>query len=131
MTFQRGDIVELAQPWPAQHRGIFAGFDAYGRALVIHNPKGGSVRYDLLEVFACGQQVRLINRVAQNSDQQNLILARAHSLLGKEYDFLRFNCDHLVTYALAGVATSPRLQAVAVLALVIGLGVALTATARA
>ena len=44
----------------------------------------------------------------------------AESLLGWKYGLLNFNCDHLVTYAQDGIATSPQLQGVA-LALAVAL----------
>jgi hypothetical protein len=91
--------------------------------VVIHNPKGGCVKYDLLEVFADGQQVKRIDQPTRTAYERNMIVARAQSQLAKPYDILNFNCDHLVTYALAGVFSSPQLQAVAVgLALVVGIG---------
>jgi hypothetical protein len=90
---------------------------------VIHNPKGGCVRYDLFEVFAAGQRVVLVARVAHDRATQDLILARAHSCLGRVYDLLNFNCDHLVTYALAEIATSPQLQTLGAVVFVAALGV--------
>lgn len=91
------------------HRGIFAGFDFAGRAWVIHNAKDQCVKWDLLEVFAEGQTVSFLKRVARNTYEQNLIIARATFLLGRKFDLWKFNCDHFVTYALAGVAKSPQL----------------------
>jgi len=116
MTLFPGDVVERPGPWPTQHRGIFAGLNHAGQPCIIHNPKGGCVRYDTLDVFAAGQQVRFLKRVARNATEQRMILVRADSLLGRKYDLINFNCDHLVTYALAGVPTSPQLQALTGLA---------------
>src|SRR5579859_2310136 len=123
MMLERGDVIERPGPWPTQHRGIFAGWDGYGRGWVIHNPKGGCVKYDLLEDFAERQQFKRIEQPTRTVYERNLIVARAHSQLNKPYDILNFNCEHLVTYALGGAASSPQLQAVTVcLALVVGLG---------
>ena len=89
------------------------------------------MKWDVLETFAEGQQVTLFKRVAKSIQEQNLVLARAHSLLGKEFNVLNFNCDHLVTYALAGVPTSPQLGAVVgVLALAALASVALAAVSE-
>jgi hypothetical protein len=63
----------------------------------------------LLETFADGQPVSLLKRVARNRQEQNLIIARAQSLLGQKFDLWKFNCEHLVTYALAGAPQSPQL----------------------
>lgn len=123
MTLQRGDVIERPGPWPTKHRGIFLGYDAVGQAWVIHNPKGGFVKYDLFPVFADGQEVTRVAQPSRTAEQRNLIVARAESQLNRPYDILNFNCDHLVTYALAGVPSSPQLQAVAVtVALVAAVG---------
>lgn len=104
-----GDAIERPGPLGTMHRGIFAGVDLAGRAWVIHNAKDQCVKWDLLGVFAEGQTVTFLKRVARNAYEQNLIIARAKSLLGRKFDLWKFNCDHFVTYALAGMAKSPQL----------------------
>lgn len=115
MNFQHGDIIERPGPFLTMHRGVFIGFDVWGRAWVIHNAKDGYVQQDLLEVFAVGQPVSLASRTARNWYQRQQIVARAQSLLGQKFDLLNFNCDHLVTYAQSGVAVSPQLRTFAAL----------------
>lgn len=127
MNFQTADIVERPGPWPTQHRGLVAGQDVFGRIWVIHNPKGGCVRYDLLDVFADGQEVTIVPGPALSSAQRVAAVKRAQSLLGRPYDLLNFNCDHMVTFALAGVAKSPQLQACAAIAFILAAGFALRA----
>ena len=131
MILKRGDLIERPGPWLSKHRGIFAGWDAYGRAIVIHNPKDGCVEYDLFEVFADGQQVSRIEQPPRTEFERNLIVARAHSQLGKRYDILHFNCDHLVTYALAGVPSSPQLTMALGFLAVVGIGIAFFSAAEA
>jgi hypothetical protein len=120
MLFLMGDIVERPGPFGKRHRGIFVGFDKFGRAWVIHNDMGGIVRWVLFEDFAAWLPVSLASRKARNPYQQRAIIFRAESLLGWKYDLLNFNCDHLVTYAQDGIAISPQLQGVA-LALAVAL----------
>lgn len=127
MLFLIGDIIERPGPFGKKHRGVFVGYDAYGRAWVIHNDIGGVVCWVLLEVFAAGPPVTLATRKARNPYEQRAIVSRAESLLGWKYDLLNFNCDHLVTYAQDGIATSPQLQGLAlafIVALFLGLAVA-------
>lgn len=127
MLFLMGDIVERPGPLGKKHRGIFVGHDEYGRAWVIHNDMGGIVCWVLFENFSAGLPVTLASRKARNSYEQSAIVSRAQSLLGWRYDLLNFNCDHLVTYAQDGVATSPQLQGFGLafaLALLVGLAVA-------
>lgn len=109
VVLQSGDAIQRPGPFGTMHRGIFAGFDLAGRAWVIHNAKDQFVKWDLLETFAEGQTVSFLKRVARNAYEQNLIVARAKSLVGQKFDLWTFNCDHLVTYALAGVPKSPQL----------------------
>lgn len=109
VVLQPGDAIQRLGPFGTMHRGIFAGFDLAGQVWVIHNAKNQFVKWDLLEAFAEGQTVTLLKRVARNIYEQNLIVARAKSLLGRKFDLWSFNCDHLVTYALAGVPKSPQL----------------------
>ena len=117
ITLLPGDAIERQGPAGTMHRGIFAGVDYLGQAWVIHNAKDQCVKWDLLTAFAEGQTVRFLKRVARNIHEQNLIVARAESKLGKKFDLWKFNCDHLVTYALSGVAESPQLGTVAAIAL--------------
>ena len=124
MNIKAGDIVERPGPMGAKHRAVFAGFDSLARPWVIHNAKNDCVRVDTLETFAAGLPVTLASRVARNLSEQALIVRRAQSLLARRYDLLKFNCDHFVTYAQNGVASSPQVAAVAAvagLALLVGL----------
>lgn len=109
MNFQAGDVIERPGPAGTKHRGIVAGTDSFGRLMVIHNAKDLYVKYDFMEVFAAGLPVSLVSRVARNWFEQQQIVARAQSLLGKQFDLLKFNCDHLVTFAQTGQASSPQL----------------------
>jgi hypothetical protein len=126
MLFLVGDIIERPGPFGKRHRGIFVGFDEYGRAWVIHNDMGGIVCWVLFEHFAADLPVTIASRKARSPYEQRAIVSRAQSLLGWRYDLLNFNCDHLVTYAQDGVATSPQLQGLALafaVALFVGLAV--------
>lgn len=109
VVLQPGDAIERPGPLGTMHRGIFGGTDFAGRTWVIHNAKNECVRWDLLETFADGQPVSFLKRVARNRQEQIAILARANSRFGEKFDLLKFNCEHLVTYALAGSPQSPQL----------------------
>jgi hypothetical protein len=126
MNLLPGDVIERPGPWPTQHRGIFVGVDFYGRAYVIHNAKDGRVCQEPFEIFAAGLPVTLIKRVAQDAVRQKQIVSRAQSLLGKPYDLINFNCDHLVTFAASGAATSPQLLHIAGVLFIVAIGIAVT-----
>jgi hypothetical protein len=110
MDFRAGDVIERPGPAGTRHRAVVAGTDGFGRLVVIHNAKNSFVKYDVFDVFAAGLPVSLISRSARNWYEQQQIVNRAKSHLGKQYDLLKFNCDHLVTYAQTGVASSPQLK---------------------
>lgn len=122
MNFQVADIVERPGPAGTKHRAIIAGNDGFGRLMVIHNAKDSFVKYDLFEIFAAGFPVTFVSRVARNWYEQQQIVNRAKSLLGTRYDLLKFNCDHLVTYAQTGKASSPQLQGIVATIALIALG---------
>lgn len=67
MLFLMGDIIEQSGTFGKRHKGIFVGFDEYGRAWVIHNEMGGIVCWVLFEAFAAGLPVTLASRKARNS----------------------------------------------------------------
>lgn len=117
IVLQPGDAIERQGPAGTMHRGIFAGVDYLGQAWVIHNAKDQCVKWDLMETFAERQTVRFLKRIARNVYEQNLIVVRARSQLGRKFHLWKFNCDHLVTYALSGVAESPQLGTVAAVGL--------------
>jgi hypothetical protein len=109
VVLQPGDAIGRPGPFGTVHLGIFVGTDHAGRAWVIHNDKNEFVKWDLLETFADGQSVSFLKRVARNWQEQDLIISRAQALLGQKFDLWKFNCEHLVTYALAGASQSPQL----------------------
>lgn len=127
MVIQTGDKIQRPGPLGTWHVGIYLGRDAWGQDWVIHNDKGGYVKEDLLTTFAAGFQVQFVQRAATTWWEQEQIVARARSLLGKKFDLINFNCEHFANYAQTGKAHSPQLWfaagAVALFSLIV-LGVA-------
>lgn len=71
------------------------------------SPNGGVVRQTLKE-FADGYRVTAKPPRTRLTAEQ--IVARAESMLGRQYDGAAFNCDHFVEYALGNKVESPQLQ---------------------
>jgi hypothetical protein len=86
-----------------RHYGIVV--DAV-RGLILHNPSEG-VRLTTWSEFANG--LVYIERRA-SPRYADVVVRRAHSLLGKKYDLLAFNCEHFANFAAVGVKASPQVQ---------------------
>lgn len=122
MYLRKGDVIKRRGPLGTEHIGLYAGSDWIGRGWVIHNAKDDRVRWELLETFANGEAVSVV-RQAANAYEGEVIIARAHSLLGQKFDLINFNCEHFVTMAISGAAISPQLRGVAIgLAILAGVG---------
>lgn len=90
-----------------------------GGGYVAHAPKGGTIRLDPLPVFTGEQVPELVSRVPFYD--QDAAVERALRLIGKPYDVLPANCEHLVNYAQTGVAFSQTVRAIGTLAFLGGL----------
>lgn len=115
-----GDIV-LRRKGPVMHQGILLGDDR-----VLHNTPRRGEHVSSMEDFRRGKTVR-----ARRLDKTQRARALHHAECAAEgdarkYNLLRNNCEHTVTRATTGQATSPQLLAVAA-GLVVG-GVVLAAT---
>lgn len=116
--FQPGDMIQRPGPFGTTHVGIYIGSNGWN-GFVIHNDKDtGIVRQDDLQTFEAGHQATLLRRTARSWYEQQVIVNRAHSLLGQKFDLVNFNCEHLATYAQGGIAQSPQLRIAGILSLV-------------
>jgi len=123
VRLQQGDVIKRPGPWGTNHVGLFGGTDFLGRGWVIHNAKDDCVKWEDLETFAAGSMVSLVRRAA-NAQEGFAVVSRAASLSGTKFDLINFNCEHFVTYALAGEAVSRQLRGVVVgFAILAGIGV--------
>jgi hypothetical protein len=111
------------------HWGVVDHPDPYtGELRVIHCDKGSVVRTTTMaEFFPEGGQLEIVY-APKGFAEANRILTRMHSLDGKPYDLFAFNCEHVVTWAVTGVASSPQIRS-ALLGL--GLGAAAFALVKA
>jgi hypothetical protein len=112
MPFTAGDVIRRAGPCGTMHVGIYGGTDWARQEWVIHNAKDDCVRWDLLDVFGARNPISLA-RKAPTAYEGAMVLARARSQLGRKFDPVNFNCEHLVSYALGIEAGSPQLRGVA------------------
>jgi hypothetical protein len=101
-----------------KHVGIYVGQHSYGNRCVIHNAKGNGVILSTFQEFAGGDSVFIHQKAAGNYFERHAIAKRALSLLGQEYDLLKFNCEHAAHFSQNGVAESPQMAGAVVLALI-------------
>lgn len=124
LTPHVGDKVRVRGPLMTWHYGIVVGVDGAGRVNVVHNDKIAGVVHATLAEFAGRQAVQMVQRAPENRAYE--VAARAVNHLGKPYDLVNFNCEHLASDAQQGTATSPQLMLGGLLA-VVGLAVAAVA----
>ncbi len=119
MYAQYGDVLSVVRPGiPWTHWGIYVG-DGW----VLHCEKGGVVGYTTLAEFSAGGVPQVVWRALTPQEAAEAI-ARAESQLGQPYDVFAGNCEHLVTLAMNGEATSPTVGKLLGLGLVVGVLVA-------
>lgn len=131
MDIQVGDKCSVPIGFITRHCGICVGYDDYGDPVFVHNTyRTGRVTYADLADFSSGRRVRIDQRAKPGHGRR--VARRAESLLGRRYDFVRFNCEHTANYAANGSAYSDQIVAAGVVAgvtLVVGAGVAIAKAA--
>ncbi len=103
-----GTVLRVGSQWGFHHYGI-TDRPSWGTETVIHATKGRGVESTSLAEFAAGHPVE-VARSPQSSSEQNTILQRAYSQIGKPYALFDANCEHFVNWVLSGVAYSKQLS---------------------
>lgn len=119
MDLQVGDELRVVSPLGVLHSGVYVGPRGPNDEDIGHNTKWGEVELVTLEEFAGGRPVQVIESPARTWWEAERIADRARSLLGRRYDLLRFNCEHVTNFAVKGEATSPTVSAVVTAAAVV------------
>lgn len=101
---QIGDKVRVPGRFGTDHYGIVV-----SGGMVVHACKeAGRVVRDPFASFAKGQAITIVQRAQPGFEGE--VARRAETWLGRPYDLVAFNCEHLASYASSGVAASPQLQ---------------------
>jgi Lecithin retinol acyltransferase len=117
-----GDWVRVLSPtrgvW---HHGIVRRlvpqWDGGVAVLIANNVKRGGVSLSDWHVFRDGHEIILHRRAP--ADQVPQILRRVDASMGKTYNLLSQNCEHLASYAFTGKAESKAMQGAGVLTAVL------------
>ena len=124
MNIKTGDMCSVSiNGLLSRHYGICVGHDRRGQPVFIHNTyRRGFVERASIEEFSLGRTIRIDKRARRGTEW--IVVERAESRLGDEYDFVNFNCEHLATYAATGEASSGQIAFLgfgAVAAIVVGI----------
>jgi hypothetical protein len=106
-----------------RHRGLRVRHWDGSTVVYACSPNGGVVR-QTLEKFANGHRVTA--KAAKTRLTAEQVVARAKSMLGRQYDGIALNCDHFVEYALGNKVESAQLR----VAVIAGMALVLGALAR-
>lgn len=96
------------QSFLKKHYGICTGFGADGRPWFVHNRPDGGVVHTPQEGFS-GDAVIYIEQRAL-AGQEAAVAQRALDLVGRSYDLLGFNCEHVANLAANGTAESKQVR---------------------
>lgn len=78
-----------------QHHVIYYGKDGVGNRLYLENAIGKGVQLvSETHVFRDGKAITRVERFLGNQYQRNAAIQRATQLIGKQYNLLKFNCEH-------------------------------------
>jgi hypothetical protein len=109
MTLEEGDKISTVGRFGTRHFGIFSGCDGAGEGWVIHASKDRmQVVEEPLPTFTEGWGVKVEKRA--EAGWSHYVVASARELLGRPYDLVNFNCEHLASFAQDGTAESPQLK---------------------
>ncbi len=101
-----------------KHYGVCTGLGADGQLWFVHNTPTGGVEHTNVTAFAWGRPIHVEQRAAPGMEA--VVVARALALIGRQYNLLFFNCEHLANLAANGKAESPQVQQGVVLTSIIG-----------
>jgi hypothetical protein len=105
-VLQRGDKcwVQLNK----KHYGICTGLGPDGQPWFVHNTRDRGVVYETRKGFAGNHPIYIEQRAAQG--YEDIVAFRARALVGRNYDLLSFNCEHLANFVINGEAESKQVQ---------------------
>lgn len=96
-----------------QHHAVYLGQNQAGQDLIIENNVGYGVKLTRVEdFFPADGAVTRINRFQGTPAQREAVVKKAISSLGRSYDLINFNCEHLSNEIRNGSARSRQVEKV-------------------
>lgn len=112
-----GSVVSVPLWVVFRHRGIVSDRWCRGQPMVISNSaRAGGIAEEPWELFSGGQTVT--PEGYPSTLPRHEVLHRARSLVGRAYNALVWNCDHLTRYAHGQEPQSPQVTAILLISLV-------------
>lgn len=124
MGLQYGNWVPggVLRVYSKRHNVWHFGIADLQNGMVMHASKDiGQFTTTTYEEFA-QDQVTEYSWLPENFQQEQAVLERAGSLLGRPFHLLNANCEDYVNWIVTGVARSPQREQVALVLLLLGLG---------
>ena len=115
-----GDKIFVLVDHDIKHYGIHAGHDLLDREFVVHNAKRRGVIKTSMSEFSQARHVEVEYRPC-DSRHAELIVQRAESLIGSNFDLLFFNCEQAANLAAFGRPFSLQIQGAVGLVVLAGL----------
>lgn len=123
---EAGTVVSIPIFLFYRHKGIVSDRWYGGKPMIVSNSaRSGGVHEEPWEVFAEGNSVMVDGYPGGLPNFE--VLSRAKSLIGTQYDLLRWNCEHFIAYAHGLKPKSPQ---VAVTIAIVTLSLSVLAAAR-
>lgn len=91
-----------------KHYGVCTGYGSDGEPWFVHNVADGGVVHTTRKGFAGNRQIYIEQRAALGNE--SVVVARALALVGRAYDMIFFNCEHVANLAANGAALSVQVQ---------------------
>jgi hypothetical protein len=117
-TLQQGDKCWVRLDSGKKHYGVVVGFNKAGPAVFVHNTTRDGVVQTDRRGFAGRRDIRI--EASAHPTERASVAARAQGWVGRDYDLLRFNCEHLANEATTGTRYSTQLQTAGWTATVLG-----------
>jgi Permuted papain-like amidase enzyme, YaeF/YiiX, C92 family len=90
-----------------QHHAIYIGRDQGSADWIVENKLGEGVRTTTAAEFFDGvNQINQINRFQGSDYERALLIERALNSVGKAYNLIQFNCEHLTSELRTGLSVS-------------------------
>ena len=93
----------------SKHHGIYVGIHN-NVPMVAENQANIGVHYVSLSQFLNGEELVRIERFKGSEFARNQIITRINSLLGTQYDLIKFNCEHFAELIQNGKSQSSQVK---------------------
>lgn len=106
MVIKQGDMCWVQGK--KKHYGVCTGYGSDGETWFVHNTKNGGVMHTTRKGFAGNHLIHLEQRAMPGHERA--VANRAMTYVGRQYNMLFFNCEHLANLVVNGRRESKQVQ---------------------